>query len=304
MIDIGTNSILLLIAHWNSEGKPVVVKQAFTVTRLGESISGDLVIRPGASTKAVTVLHTYQDMIKQHQAEQVSVVGTEMLRLAKNRSVFCDTIYRQFGWPVDIISGEEEGRLTYIGAVSGLAEANQPVLVIDVGGGSTELVRGIGLHIIKSVSLPLGVVRFSEKTGGRTQLPEDLCRDLRLEIKKSVSQTGDLLNVPSGTMLIGSGGTVTTVAAVKASMTTYDPEKLHGYILTQEDLDLVFQKLNRMSLEERRKVPGMLPGREDVLLYGILIFLVLMEMSGLRMLYATDRGLRFGYLEKQINTGV
>jgi len=303
VIDIGTNSILLLIARWNNSGELETVKQAFSVTRLGDSISRDGVIREDAIDRSMKVLEEYENMARRYRAAKLYVIGTEMMRRAKNAQLFCRMVNKKFGWNVTILSGEEEGRLTYAAAVGGIGGDDQPVMVVDVGGGSTEIVRGIGCQIQSALSLPLGVVRLAENTHMCANLSKLQYLELASEIRASVENSRAFISIAPDTKFIGSGGTITTVAAIKEKMTTYDPEKINGYALTHKDLRAIYRQLNQLSLAERKNLPGMVPGREDILLYGIIIFIVLIELTGLTKIYVTDRGLRYGYLLNIKNTG-
>ena len=281
----------------------MVVRQAFTVTRLGESISKDMYISHKAFERSMAVLHDYQDLINKNNVKKVYVIGTEMLRRARNSNDFTDKVKRVFGWPVHVISGEEEGRMTYRAAVTGIVGAAQPALVVDVGGGSTEIVRGVGENIQKIISLAMGVVRMAGKIKKGGKLSIDMQRELTKEIHEILAGHSDILRGPADTILIGSGGTITTLAAIKEMMTVYDPEKIHGYEMKRDELESIYHHINPMPLTERRTLPGMLPGREDVLPYGILIYIELMKISGIQKIYATDRGLRFGYLQSLTSTG-
>ncbi len=249
------------------------------------------------------VLQEYENIARRFDVEELYVIGTEMLRRAKNAHLFCRMVNKKFGWNVSILSGEEEGMLTYTAAVKGITRDNQPALVVDVGGGSTEIVRGIGSQIQSSLSIPLGVVRLAEKTQMSANLSKLQYNELASEIRRSVEASLELFSIPPDTKFIGSGGTITTAAAIQEKMTTYDPEKLHGYILTDEDLHAIYHQLNQLSLAERKSLPGMVPGREDILLYGIIIFIVLIEITGFKKIYVTDRGLRYGYLLNIKKTG-
>ncbi len=279
------------------------VRQAYRVTRLGESISGDRVISRDALERSMKVLHQYNDIIHRYKVHAVKVFGTEMLRQAVNTYTFSERVKENFGWSVSVISGEEEARLTYAGAITGIITDAQPALVVDVGGGSTELVQGEGRDVLSVCSIPLGVVRMAEKMQLREKLSSKNALELILYIRQSLSGHKDILQGSSETILIGSGGTMTTVAAIKQKMPHYDPEKLHGFMLTLSDLESFYHRINKMTLTERKKLPGMLAGREDVLLYGILIFIEILKMAGQKEIYATDRGLRYGYLQSTKSIG-
>jgi exopolyphosphatase/guanosine-5'-triphosphate,3'-diphosphate pyrophosphatase len=303
VIDIGTNSILLLIARSNEDGGFESVKQVFTVTRLGESITGKKIITEPAFKRSLGVLQEYRDMIARYQVENIYILGTEMLRQAKNSEIFQTEIRNRFGRDVTVISGEEEGRYTYIGAIAGIAVDNRQVLVVDVGGGSTEIIRGTGKKIERVASLPLGVVRLAEKHGDVKNWSAKLDRELIREIERSIGTRRDVLTGAPDAIMIGSGGTVTTVAAIQKKMRVYEPDAVLGHLLSIDTLESMYDEISRMKVEQRRAITGMLPGREDVLPFGILIYITLMKLAGIRSLYATDRGLRFGYLSEKLAAG-
>lgn len=295
VIDIGTNSTLLLIGSLSDGGKVEIVLQRFHVTRLGEGVHVNGTLTEPAMERTLKILDEYDLEIKQQSQIKVHAVGTQALRFAGNAKEFIQRVKDRYNWDIHVISGEEEARFSFMGALDAIDTDRSEIIVMDVGGGSTEIISGINESISGHQSLPIGVVRAGEKLKMKVNL-DSADRGSLIEWAESCFQQL-VFPVPSIAKLIGVGGTITTLAAIKDSMQIYDPEKINGYILDRENLWTLFEMLNALSLEKRRKIPGLVPGREDVIVYGTLVFLAFMNFTGINQIIASDRGLRFGYLK-------
>ncbi len=301
VIDIGTNSTLLLIGELGTDGHINSLHQEFTVTRLGENVHGCGLINEKAMQRTLDVLFRYEARSKRLGAEKVHVIGTQALRHAQNSLVFSGILERELGWQLRIISGEEEARYSFSGAMDAISLSGEHVVVMDVGGGSSEVIFGNKEKgIVAHESLPVGVVRLAEKMG----MKPNLSRVNRNCIEKEAAKLFCGLSFIDGCLtaekFIGVGGTVTTLAAVREQMSAYEPSVINGYELTLNDIESLYNRLNALSPEERRKLPGLVPGREDVILFGTLIFATFMNCCGFEKVIASDRGLRFGYLKEQL----
>ncbi|TFH02462.1 MAG: Ppx/GppA family phosphatase [Calditrichales bacterium] len=297
IIDIGTNSTLLLVGQVKDDGEILATDQQFNVTRLGQGAGKGYTIRPEVLDRTIRVLHEYKENLDARNIREVHLLGTEALRIAANTAQVKNRIAAETGWRLQVLEAADEARYSYLGATDTIEDPLAELLVVDAGGGSTELIRGSGEHILSWESIPLGVVKLNEMYGMKENLAGDDIRKIMNMIPpylagKAVSEH------PSGNIsMIGVGGTITTLAAVKEKMRRYDPEKINGAILSRDVIERLFGELNGMSLAERSQIPGIVKGRADVILYGTLIFLSLMNYLEINTVVASDRGLRYGYLK-------
>jgi exopolyphosphatase/guanosine-5'-triphosphate,3'-diphosphate pyrophosphatase len=297
VIDIGTNSTILMIGWMTDNGTVHCDLQKFAVTRLGKGMANTGMISRESMQRTFDVLDEYKTIIDKANIGKVHLVGTDALRSATNNVVFEDLILKNYGWKIDIIPAIDEANFSFLGALETNTPLVNPVMVVDVGGGSTEIIIGSEKNILVTDSLPLGVVRIGESTGMDSQLTSEKINLINQQIATVLAASSiDFENQNIGS-LIGVGGTITTLVAIKEKMTQYDPEKVNGYRLNMATLEHIFGYLNSMSIEERRQLPGIVPGREDVILYGTLIFRTIMELMEISEVIASDRGLRFGYLK-------
>jgi exopolyphosphatase/guanosine-5'-triphosphate,3'-diphosphate pyrophosphatase len=298
VIDIGTNSILLLAGRLNSDGCVEAVLQKSAITRLGESLQGTGMVGEEAIERSERILDQYRSLLEQRGITEVTLVATEVLRVAKNSKQVIERIKNKFDWQIQVLSGEQEAQFSYIGALDVIQEQKRSCLVMDVGGGSSELILGTGNKTELFQSLPLGAVRLWEQMGKKECLtPED-----RKHLGEVISDC--LINMLSFRdkispeyILIGIGGTITTLAAIQEGMLVYDADVVNGYCLNADQIETLYHKINVLAAAERQKIPGLARGREDIILYGIVIFLTFMKLVAISQVIVSDRGLRFGYLK-------
>jgi len=279
VIDIGTNSTRLLIADVGN-GRLRVLHTGLVTTRLGEGIEGGYLLRR-AIERTVTVLKKYLQVGQSWQVKKTIAVATSAVRCALNRESFLRMVFEQTGLQVRVLSGEEEAHYAYLGVVSGLPVNPEEVLVMDVGGGSTEFTwRKDGRLYLRSVDV--GAVRATEGsyTGERIRR---LLEPVLKEIKE----------IPPGT-LAGVGGTVTTLAAMAMGLRVYDPVLVHGYVLKCEQIADLFTLLVRTPLERRRLLPGLQPERADIIIAGVWIVLTVMNGLGLASLLVSEADMMHG----------
>jgi exopolyphosphatase/guanosine-5'-triphosphate,3'-diphosphate pyrophosphatase len=298
VIDIGTNSTLLLIGRLNNKQNVENILQKFNVTRLGEGVHQKGFLNDMAVKRTMDVLQQYEREIKIQGSMPVHVIGTQALREAKNAHVFREMVKRKFNWDVRVLSGDEEAEYSFFGALDGIQSENSSVIVMDLGGGSTEIIAGDENNVIDHQSMPLGVVRAAEKLGMRANL-SNTDSNLILEWSKIIFEQLSITFQVADSRFIGVGGTITTLAAIKEKMREYDPDKINGYALSKNDLWTLYDDLNSMTLNVRRTVPGLARGREDVILFGTLIFIAFMDYIRIDHVHASDRGLRFGVLKRE-----
>ena len=301
-IDIGTNTVLLLVAEMR-DGLLVAVEEHATITRLGQGVDKTRQLAPEAVERTNACLDRYAEIVERLGVTKTDVVGTSAMRDAGGGDVVRAHVKARFGVESRTISGDEEARLTFAGALSGLTLPGERVVVFDIGGGSTEVVDGnpSTRAIAFAHSYDVGSVRLTERHV-RSDPPSEAEREA---VAHAASDA--FASVPPsvrGAPVVGIAGTVTTLAAVSLGMTTYDGARLHGHTLTLTELERVVAMLARVPLEERRTIAGLEPKRADVIVAGGLVALAFLRHVGAASLVVSDRGVRWGLAEELANASL
>lgn len=302
-IDLGTNTVRLLVGEPDGAGgfRPVFAAQE--ITRLGQGLLPDRELQPEPIRRSLAVLQRFRRAAESHAAGRIAVVGTSALREAKNREAFVGLARRETGLEVRVVSGEEEARLTLLGVRAAVPVGRGPWLLMDIGGGSTEFLLAEGAEVRATVSTGLGVVKLTEahlKTD--PPLAGDLAavRDV-VSARMARLRTRELPGLPSTApdqrlAIVGTAGTVTSLAAIDLALDPYDPERVNGHRLTRDRVATLCGELASLPLVRRRRVRGLEPARADVIVAGALVCLGAMEGLGLPELMVSDGGLREGVL--------
>jgi exopolyphosphatase/guanosine-5'-triphosphate,3'-diphosphate pyrophosphatase len=294
-IDIGTNSVLLLIAERAGDAWRPLVDRA-TITRLGQGVDRTRELAPEARERTLAALRDYAEVLHTHGVTELDVVGTSAMRDARGGREFADQAAQVLGVAPRILSGAEEAEVTFTGTLSGL-ELDGGVTVFDVGGGSTEVIRGHAgpnTHADAAVSLDIGSVRLFERhVASDPPAREELAR-VDADIDAALSSAP---SASAGATLVGVAGTVTTLAAIALELETYDGERVHGLRLTREAVASVARRLERMTHAERCALAGLEPKRADVIVVGARIVERVISWAGAAELVVSDRGVRWGLLE-------
>lgn len=293
-IDMGTNTFRLLIAEVEKSSFFKEVFSAKQITRLGEGFSNDKILKPAAVERAVAALVQFREALKNHKVDDLIVVGTSAIREAKNQEEFIKEVKRQTGFDLKVISGEQEALYTFLGANFIIKNQSDPMMVMDIGGGSTEFIAAEGDAPTFLMSTGLGVVHLTEKYLRSDPPTAEELRQLRSAIGQVIKPI--VYDFPPRCRFVGTAGSVTTLAAIDQSLTEYDPEKINGYPLSRASVERIFKEIASMTLERRRKIAGLEKGREDLLVAGALILLTVMELSGYDPVYVSDYGMREGIL--------
>lgn len=259
-IDIGTNSCRLIIAEVEDD-RLQVMERHINTTRIGAGLAASGEISRPAAERTIICLQHFQRLIERAEVEDYRMAATSAVREASNRFWFEEQCRRRLHKEVEVISGEREAVLTYKGVQRGL-KLGRPLLVADLGGGSTELIHSNGGLFL--CSLPLGAVRAAEEKPDDSQIME-----LLAEVKEERGRFADAV-------LVFCGGTATSLVAVKYGMRHYDSSLVHGQRLEREDVRQAYHTLLNTPLPERRGVAGLQPERADVIVYGLQIMLNLM----------------------------
>jgi exopolyphosphatase / guanosine-5'-triphosphate,3'-diphosphate pyrophosphatase len=302
-IDLGTNTCLLLVAEVDSEGRVTkIISDNSTIVRLGEGVDRARELQPAAIERTLTCLKSYAEISRKAGVEpKVAIcVATSSSRDSKNGAQFFAQVEKETGFRFRVISGGDEARYTFLGALlPGFPPAD--TAVIDIGGGSTEFITEAGPSKIDGFSLDVGSVRFTErffKSDRTTPVTDEefwACQDAIDEIlKKAVTWRERHSRVKN---LIAVAGTATTLAAWHLELTKFDASKLDACQLTRGDVHRMVEELKWRTVEERAKLPGMTKGREDVLLAGALVLWRAMELLSFNEIQISTRGLRFGVMQ-------
>lgn len=303
-LDLGTNNCRLLIAK--PEGDGFVVIDAFSrIVRLGEGLAATGRLSDAAIDRAIVALGICADKLKRRHVTLARSVATEACRRASNGQDFIDRVYRETGIALDIITAEEEARLAVMGCHALLEPGEGPALIFDIGGGSTEIVRvdtrGGSPDILDWLSAPWGVVSLteSEPDPGATVADRVAAYDrMKRRVAESFSAFADRLPAVTGTdlRLLGTSGTVTTLASLHLGLTVYDRNAIDGLIVPAASMREIGQRLSGMSIEERRKLPCIGQERADLVVAGCAILEAIMDIWPAVRLGVADRGIREGIL--------
>jgi exopolyphosphatase/guanosine-5'-triphosphate,3'-diphosphate pyrophosphatase len=295
VVDIGTNSTRLLIADVAADGSVTELDRRSRVTRLGDGVDATGVLSEAAIERVLAALDEYAAAIEHEAAEARQAVLTSAVRDAANGPDFVALVENRYGLEARAIPGSEEADLTYLGATSERGgPGEEPALVIDVGGGSTELILGRGRQVEFSVSLQAGVVRQSER-----HIVEDpptvlemvaLGADVAALIKQGVPEA-----VRAGAArAIAVGGTATSCAAIDQALDPYDPERVQGYRVDLVTLRLLLARLASLDLAERRRVRGLHPDRAPTVIAGVIILIRVLEAFDLDAFEASEHDILRG----------
>lgn len=279
VVDIGSNSTRLLIAALEGGRVQRELVRRTTVTRLGAGVDSNGHLQDAAMERVYAALEDYRKLIDEHEPDRAVAVLTSAVRDAANGEEFARTVADRYRLEPHILTGDDEARLTFLGAVSDRDRSDVDcTVVLDIGGGSTELVLGAGTEITFHVSTQAGVVRQSERylhhdppTGEEQR---QLVADVEALIRKAVPQ--EQLRAPQRAIAVA--GTATSLAAIAQGLDPYDPEKVHGYVISRDECERILGRLAALPLDQRRQVAGLHPDRAPTIVAGILILLVVLRM--------------------------
>jgi exopolyphosphatase/guanosine-5'-triphosphate,3'-diphosphate pyrophosphatase len=294
-VDIGTNTVLLLVADRKQDGSLEAVTELATITRLGAGVDRSRRLDAEAVERTCDCLRRYGEIAAQLHVERTAVVGTSAMRDAAGGEVVQQCVRAAFGVDARVLSGAEEARLTFAGAQSGLTfAAGQELAVFDVGGGSTEVVVP---KLAFAQSFDIGSVRLSERHV-RHDPPTNAELEALAGASREIFQAVPRLD--SSVAVLGVAGTMTTLAAVNLRVAPYDGARVHGQRLSTDVLRGTVNRLATLSVDERRALPGMHPKRADVIVAGGFIALGLLERLGAGSVVISDRGVRWGLAEELV----
>ena len=292
ILDIGTNTVLHLAIKKENE-KMIVLCDDHDIARLGEGVDKMKQLSREAQHRALRSIQRHLEKATLIGSERIIAVGTSALRDAENSNEFIELVNRETGVAVEVISGEEEARMTYAGAHFNLPLETKHSVVIDIGGGSTEIASGIGTQVYSHTSIDIGCVRLTERYLTQAPPEQKNIDAARNEIKTLLTQH-NIKRVSEDTTVIGVAGTPTTLAQLVHHIVPFDREKIHGSIISAEEVRAMTTLLQSKSQEELRSMPGVDPRRSDILLAGLFILQETLTALGAETINVSVCGLRYG----------
>lgn len=296
VIDIGTNTVLLLVAQLAADGTitPLIYEQR--VPRLGKGVDSAKRLQTGSMERVIDVLLQYKKLLDRFDTAAIIVCGTSAVRDAVNRDEFAALVRHATGFELEILSGEAEATWTYRGAISGIPDLERAT-VVDIGGGSTEITVGNQRDISHSISLDIGSVRLSERVFKHDPpTPSELEQAIdQVENELARAATFNM----NGSTLVGVAGTATTLAVLAQGLRKFDVNAVRGYRLSRHDAGALFGKLSTLTSIEILSLSTALEGRNDVITAGALILREVMEHFKFDQMIVSERGVRYGLVLRE-----
>jgi exopolyphosphatase/guanosine-5'-triphosphate,3'-diphosphate pyrophosphatase len=284
-VDLGTNSTRLLVADVDGDRVDELARE-LTITRLGEGVDERRRLLPLPIARVRNCLVEYRRRIEEVGATRTLAIGTSAVRDAENGEAFLGEIEWSYGFATRLLDGSEEAAMTYRGVTAGRPPLDGS-LIVDIGGGSTELVLGSDGRPVASASLDVGCVRVTERF-----LASD--PPAAHELDEARAFVRSLLPQYEAASAIGVAGTVTTLATLDLGLAEWDPERTHGHVLSRATIERELERLAAMTLAERLQVPGIEPGRAPVIVAGILVLREIVDAYGLREIEVSERDILHG----------
>jgi len=303
-IDIGTHSTRLLITDYQNN-KFIPLERKMKITRLGKNLDENNMIGKDSARKTVEALSDYRSLVGYYDVKKFRVVGTSAIRKASNSDWFISYVYKHLGMKIDVVSGQEEARLSFYGAVRDMdlnypgckAKLTGKILVVDIGGGSSEFILGDCNYNLQLVeSLNLGCVSLTEKFIGSSIPDTNSLSHMQQYIVNELEETTGKINLYKAAFIIGVAGTITTLAAIDLKLAAYNSEKIHRHILSLKKIENIYKNLCRLDLKGRKKVVGLHPGRADVIIGGTAIVLEVLKMLDVKDILVSERDILDGII--------
>ena len=299
VIDVGTNSVKFHVGERQADGSWTTVVDRAEVTRLGEGIEQTGEISPEAMERTAAAIAGMKDEAIKNGAIGITAVGTMGLRTARNRDAFKKLVEDRCGIAIEVISGEDEARIAYQAVRAALPETRGTLVIFDTGGGSSQFTFGHGETVERQFSLNVGAGRFTE----RFKLDQVVTPEVLKQAIDSIAlELAPLEQGKSPDELVGMGGAVTNIAAVKHGLSKYDPSIIQGSVIGRAEVDRQIEHYRGLDAAARRTIVGLQPKRAEVILAGACIVGTIMEKLGCKSLTVSDRGLRHGLLIDRFGT--
>ena len=300
-LDCGTNSIRLLIAEENPGASAFTeISRKMSIVKLGEGVDRNKAFLPDAISRTLVAVNVFAADIAEAKVEQVRFCATSATRDAQNRDEFLIPVAQILGITPEVISGEEEARLSFKGATQGLDKTSGPFLVVDIGGGSTEFVFGSD-YVDAARSVNIGCVRMSERHFKNDPPTQNEIEGARVDIKNAIAQAAEVVPIKSAKTLVAVAGTATTVAAAALNLAKYDSDLIHLAKISAIETRRVSDWLLTLTRQERSDLGYMHPGRVDVIAAGSLVLAEIIEATGLESFTASENDILDGMVWSMLN---
>jgi len=293
-IDIGTNTVRLLILETTPGGSLRELDQVSAITRLGKGMDTEKKILGDRMDETISVLTNFRDECRKFEPLTIRVVATSAVREASNQDYFVSQAKKETGLEIEVISWEEEAELMVKGVLWRLPNIEKDILIFDIGGGSTEYILVRGRQIVSAVGTQLGTVRLTDQFISHHPINVNEYKALETHLRKELKLVKNQLSDFSPEVLVGTAGTVTTLAAIDGNFYPYDPEKVHGTSLTFKRVEELLEDLKKKSLAERMTMNTIEKGREDLIIVGGALVLEAMRIFECDLLIVSEHGLREG----------
>ena len=300
-IDIGTNTARLLILEKKPGTDLIELSQARAITRLGKGMSEGKKLLDDRIDKTISVLIKFRNECRKFEPLVIRAVATSAVREADNQKEFILKIKKEVGLEVEVIHWEKEAELMVKGVLWKLPSVKRNILAFDIGGGSTEFILARDKKIVLAVGTKLGTVRLTEKFISQHPTDSNEYKALETYLRRELNLVKEKLSAFSPEVLIGTAGTVTTLAAIDGSVDPYDPEKIHGESLAFKRVEEILEDLKNRSLEERMAMKVLEKGREDLIIVGGALVLETMRIFECNSLMVSEYGLREGIVLDALN---
>lgn len=292
-IDVGSNQVLIFISDVETGKIKEVILDKGEITKLGEDVTKTGLLKKDAMERTLCALKNFKKLIQKNNVEEHAAVGTSALRESKNSDEFLKTVKDETGISIEIIPGEEEARLSFMAVVGGFNLGSRETVILDIGGGSTELIYGKETGIVDSFSLKIGALKMTEKF-----LKSDPVKDKEFGEMMDCLM-GEFKNISppfKEPFLVGMGGTMSNLGAMKHKLEKYNPEIVHGSEIGLEELNTIIDDLKNKTIKERKKIKGLQPKRAEVMLAGTGILKAIMTRLNSDKITISDMSLRHGLM--------
>jgi len=296
-IDVGSNTVRLLVADVIGHDTWRIADQDQTITRLGENLARTGALGEAPMARTLAAVSHYVARAQRLGASRIRIVATSAVREASNGRAFAAEVERATGRRVEVVTGEVEARLTLLGVRHGLGRLPGLMLTFDIGGGSTEYVLSDGEAIRSMISLRLGVVPLAERFPFPGVADPERYRELYDEVRRRLGdELPEAIRSARVAHLIGTAGTVTALAALDLGLVRYDPERVQGHVLSRSAIERLLDRLCHLTVGERAVLPCLEPGRADLIIPGTAIVMATLDQIGIDQLRVSEYSLREGVL--------
>jgi exopolyphosphatase/guanosine-5'-triphosphate,3'-diphosphate pyrophosphatase len=299
-IDVGTNTVLCLIADIRETGRFRVLADLADISRLGQGVDRTRRISAEGEQRTLEILERYRDHCQSLGVEEVFAVGTSALRDAENRAEVRARLHTKLGFEIRVISGAEEATYSFLAVTRGLALTGRELLVIDIGGGSSEFIRGNDAGVSQVLSVDVGSVRLTERFLHADPVRGDEVAAMLAAIDRGLAPVmASLASTNAALTLIGIAGSFTTVAAIEKRLVNYSHSQVHGSRLSLGEVRRQIQLFREKTIEERKQIAGLEAKRADVIFAGACLIERIMTLFHAESVVVSDQGVRYGLLHER-----